>query len=265
MARDTRGVTMDGSDAQQVYLPLPKDRLQDYPILVRTHADPTLVMRAIEPVITAVDPGLAATASTLQAMLRRTDAFPHRQHVSGDRVQHQPLRAPAGLDGDLQHRQLRRRPSHARNRHPDGHRRSAASTSSRLMMRGSLRPVVAGLLARDCAGRRSVAPAARRALRPWRRRCRVLRWRVLAVPDHRAGRDAGCLHGARCASIHLSRSGISNPPAGIPSRRHGRRLPQMTVVGPRLFQSAPAPTSSRPLPHTTVLAQVCGSSHTAST
>ena len=32
-------------------------------------------MRAMEPVIAAVDPGLAATTSTLQAMLRRTDAF----------------------------------------------------------------------------------------------------------------------------------------------------------------------------------------------
>ena len=75
VARDTRGVTLDGSDSQQVYLPLPEDRLQDYPILVRTDVDPTLVMRAMEPTIEAVDPGLTATTSTLQAMLRRTDAF----------------------------------------------------------------------------------------------------------------------------------------------------------------------------------------------
>ena len=45
VARDTRGVTLDGSDSQQVYLPLPGDRLQDYPLLVRTHSDPTLVIR----------------------------------------------------------------------------------------------------------------------------------------------------------------------------------------------------------------------------
>ncbi len=75
VARDTRGVTLDGSDSQQVYLPLPDDRLQDYPILVRTNADPMLLIRGLEPVVAAVDPGLAATASTLQAMLRRTDAF----------------------------------------------------------------------------------------------------------------------------------------------------------------------------------------------
>jgi predicted permease len=75
VARDTRGVTLDGSDSQRVYLPLPGDRLQDYPLLVRTNSDPRLMIGAMEPVIAAVDPGLTATASTLQAMLRRTDAF----------------------------------------------------------------------------------------------------------------------------------------------------------------------------------------------
>ncbi len=75
VARDTRGVTLDGSDSQQVYLPLPEDRLQDTPILVRTDSDPALVMRAMESVIATVDPDVAATTSTLRAMLRRTDAF----------------------------------------------------------------------------------------------------------------------------------------------------------------------------------------------
>ncbi len=75
VARDTRGVTLDGSDSQQVYVPLPEDRLQDTPILVRTDSDPALVMRAMESVIATVDPDVAATTSTLRAMLRRTDAF----------------------------------------------------------------------------------------------------------------------------------------------------------------------------------------------
>ena len=44
VARDTRGVTLDGSDSQQVYLPLPGDRLQDYPMLVRTNSDPSLLI-----------------------------------------------------------------------------------------------------------------------------------------------------------------------------------------------------------------------------
>lgn len=75
VARDTRGVTLDGSDSQQVYLPLPSDRIQDYPILVRTRSDPAQVMRAMEPVVSAVDPSVVASASTLQEMLRQTDAF----------------------------------------------------------------------------------------------------------------------------------------------------------------------------------------------
>lgn len=75
VARDTRGVTLDGSDSEQVYLPLPADRLQDYPILVRTYANPISVMRAVDPLISAVDPGLVASVSTLQEMLRQTDAF----------------------------------------------------------------------------------------------------------------------------------------------------------------------------------------------
>ncbi len=75
VARDTRGVTLDGSDSEQIYLPLPTDRLQDYPILVRTRSDPTLVMRAMDPIISAVDPSLVASTSTLQEMLRQTDAF----------------------------------------------------------------------------------------------------------------------------------------------------------------------------------------------
>ncbi len=74
VARDTRGVTLDGSDSEQVYVPLPADRVQDYPILVRTRSDPKLVIRAIDPVISAV-PNLVVSAATLRAMLHQTDAF----------------------------------------------------------------------------------------------------------------------------------------------------------------------------------------------
>jgi FtsX-like permease family len=73
--RDTRGVTLDGSDTQQVYVPLPMDRVKDYPLLLRTSVDPTVVVGNLAPVIAQVDPALPVTATTLQAMLRRTDAF----------------------------------------------------------------------------------------------------------------------------------------------------------------------------------------------
>ncbi len=44
IARDTRGVELNGSDSRQLYLPLPEDRLQNYSILIRTRSDPTRVI-----------------------------------------------------------------------------------------------------------------------------------------------------------------------------------------------------------------------------
>jgi macrolide transport system ATP-binding/permease protein len=75
IARDTRGVALDGSDSEQVYLPLPPDRLHDYPILVRVVSDPTPVMRAVGIAAASVDLDLVASTATLRQMLRQTDAF----------------------------------------------------------------------------------------------------------------------------------------------------------------------------------------------
>jgi predicted permease len=72
VARDTRGVLIDGSDSQQIYVQLPEDQLQDYPILIRTRSDPAQLMSAIGPLISSVDPDLVATASTLEVLLRQT-------------------------------------------------------------------------------------------------------------------------------------------------------------------------------------------------
>lgn len=75
VVRDTRGVALDGSDSQQVYVPLPDDRLQDHPILIRTYADPMLFTSAIRPLISSIDPNLVATSSTLEKLLHQTPAF----------------------------------------------------------------------------------------------------------------------------------------------------------------------------------------------
>jgi predicted permease len=75
VARDIRGVQLDGSDSQQVYLPLPGDRLADYPLLIRIQSDPQLFTSTIGPVISAVDSNLVATSSTLDEMLRLTPPF----------------------------------------------------------------------------------------------------------------------------------------------------------------------------------------------
>jgi predicted permease len=145
VARDTRGVTMDGSDSQQIYVPLPKERLQDYPLLVRTHADPAAVMRAIEPMIAAVDPNLTATLSTLQAMLRRTDAFLAASmsaaiassiSLFGLLLASMGIYSTVSYDVVLRTREVGIRMAiGAQKRHVLA-----------LMLRGSLRPVVAGLI-----------------------------------------------------------------------------------------------------------------------
>jgi predicted permease len=75
VAGDTRGVEMDGSDSAQVYLPLPEDRLQDYPILIRAQGDPALVTLALDSAVSSVDPDLISSTSTLQEMLRQTPPF----------------------------------------------------------------------------------------------------------------------------------------------------------------------------------------------
>jgi ABC-type antimicrobial peptide transport system permease subunit len=75
VAGDTRGVEIDGSDSAQIYLPLPEDRLRDYPILIRTQSDPMLISRAIDSVVSSVDPVLLSSTSTLQEMLRQTPPF----------------------------------------------------------------------------------------------------------------------------------------------------------------------------------------------
>jgi predicted permease len=75
VARDTRGVLLNGSDSEQIYLPMPKDRLQDFPLLIRTQAAPTQIMNAIGPMILSIDPNVVAYTFTLEEMLRQTESF----------------------------------------------------------------------------------------------------------------------------------------------------------------------------------------------
>jgi predicted permease len=75
VARDTRGVQFDGSDSKQVYLQLREDRLPGRPILIRTQSDPGQVIKAIDSVISSIDPDLVASSTTLQEMLRASPPF----------------------------------------------------------------------------------------------------------------------------------------------------------------------------------------------
>jgi putative ABC transport system permease protein len=75
VAGDTHGATFDGSDSELVYVQLPEDRLQDYPILVRTQSDPRPLTRAIRPLISSIDADLEVDSYTFEEMLRLTATF----------------------------------------------------------------------------------------------------------------------------------------------------------------------------------------------
>jgi ABC-type antimicrobial peptide transport system permease subunit len=75
VARDTRGVLLNGSDSEQIYLPMQESRVPEFPILIRALAAPTQIMNAIGPTISSVDPNLVAYSFTLEEMLRQTESF----------------------------------------------------------------------------------------------------------------------------------------------------------------------------------------------
>jgi ABC-type antimicrobial peptide transport system permease subunit len=66
---------VNGSDSQQIYVPLVNGRLQDYPILVRTGETAARLLDAIGPVIEAIDPDVVATPATLEQWLHQTPPF----------------------------------------------------------------------------------------------------------------------------------------------------------------------------------------------
>jgi predicted permease len=75
VARDTRGALLNGSDSEQIYIPMPESRVHEFPMLIRAQAAPTQIMNAIGPAILSVDPNLAAYSFTLEEMLRQTESF----------------------------------------------------------------------------------------------------------------------------------------------------------------------------------------------
>lgn len=75
VVRETRGVLLDGSDSDQIYLPMPDDQVQEFPILIRTQGDPGPLVQALRPLVASVDPNVMAATLTLEAMLRQTESF----------------------------------------------------------------------------------------------------------------------------------------------------------------------------------------------
>jgi len=75
VVHDTRGVMLDGSDAAVVYLPMPDNRVQDFPLLIRTRLNPAQLMNAIGNIVAKIDPDIIATSATLEQLLRQTTVF----------------------------------------------------------------------------------------------------------------------------------------------------------------------------------------------
>jgi predicted permease len=72
VVRDTRAVEFRVTESKRVYLPMPTDRLQSYPILVRTRSEPAQVIGSLDPVLTSVDPNMIASCATLEEMQRQS-------------------------------------------------------------------------------------------------------------------------------------------------------------------------------------------------
>jgi predicted permease len=75
IARDTRAITLNGDDTQQVYIPLAAGQFQGGTLLIRTQSDPAQLINRIGPLVASVDPAIMSTSSTLEEMLRQTPVF----------------------------------------------------------------------------------------------------------------------------------------------------------------------------------------------
>jgi predicted permease len=149
VTRDTRGVLLNGTDSEQIYVPMPEDRLQDFPILIRTQAAPTQIMNVIGPTILSIDPNLVAYSFTLEEMLRQTESFLASSisaAIASSVGMLGLLLASMGIYGTVSYIVVLRT-------REVGIRMALGAKKSDvliLMLRESTRPVVAGLIAGMC-------------------------------------------------------------------------------------------------------------------
>ncbi|MGO9338768.1 MAG: ABC transporter permease [Terracidiphilus sp.] len=149
VVRDTRGVLLDNSDAAKIYVPMPEGQVGNFPILIRTQADPAQMMPAIGAVVASVDSNLVATTSTLEQMLRFTTPFltaAFSAAIATSIGLVGLLLASMGIYGTVSYMVVLRT-REVGIRMALGARRSDVLL---LMLRESARPVLAGLLAGMC-------------------------------------------------------------------------------------------------------------------
>jgi predicted permease len=75
ISHDTRGVLLDNSDSAEIYLQIPEDHRNEFPLLIRTSIAPGQLIHEIDETIASVDGNIVASASTLNDMLRETPPF----------------------------------------------------------------------------------------------------------------------------------------------------------------------------------------------
>ena len=146
VARETRGVLIEGTDSEQIYLPMPEDRVQDYPIMIRTQGDPVQFVNVLGPVISSVDPEIVATSVTLEELLRVSQAFLASSLSAGIASAVGLLGlllASMGIYGTVSYMVVMRTREVGIRMALGANRRDVLL----LMLRESTRPVVAGLLA----------------------------------------------------------------------------------------------------------------------
>jgi macrolide transport system ATP-binding/permease protein len=73
VARDTRAAEFRATDSKRVYLQMPTDRSDLYPILVRTRtSEPAQVIAELDPMLSAIDPNMMASCATLDELLHQS-------------------------------------------------------------------------------------------------------------------------------------------------------------------------------------------------
>ena len=165
----------------------PRDRLQDFPILIRTRAAPTQIMNAIGPMILSIDPNLVAYSFTLEEMLRQTESFLASSisaAIAWSVGMFGLLLASMGIYGTVSYIVVLRT-REVGIRMALGAKRSDVLI---LMLRESTRPVLAGLIGRNVSCRGASLFAARHALWTPHRRRHLIRRRFARVSGHRAAR-----------------------------------------------------------------------------
>jgi macrolide transport system ATP-binding/permease protein len=75
VARDTVAVDFRTTGSKRVYLPMPADRVQFYPMLIRTRTDPAQVIGGLDAVLSSIDPNMMASCATLEEMRHQSGPF----------------------------------------------------------------------------------------------------------------------------------------------------------------------------------------------